>query len=410
MEFLYKGKIFQVLFAFALMFLFYGVKSHAQYLDDTWSVSVKSSESVKVNIDGSFRVSNIPVKDEFGHAGPGSNPDSLSDSFYRAIAMKDKGAAGDYKYAFSEPFQIIKSSTYFVQDLTFTNVPPPFPVELIIEVEKQTLTAIEETSQLTVTAKMTDGSLIDVTAGSKNTIYRTNAIDIAEVGPDGLVTANGPGVAYISVEYDKVIGVASITVSPDDELTTIQGFVQLVDETPVKGATVILKETGIFAVTDRDGSFQFLNAPTRLGNLTLNASAVVRKTEHFGSTQLLSFAPGGVTDAGVIHLKPGIWQIATYEGYEYFTLSNNNAEWGPGCKALCEELFPLSHGFRIDTCETDAAFFSGNCVQGAVPNVFDPDGNFVNYGKRVCRKLSDSCSTSNSWQNNVWTCSCLGSQ
>ncbi len=114
---------------------------------------------------------------------------------------------------------------------------------------------------------------------------------------------------------------------------------------------------------------------------------------------------GNEPDAVVGKVISSTWQKAVYEGFEYFVTSSNSAEWAPGCQAICETLYPTSTDSRIDTCNSDAAFFSFGCMQGVVPDVVDVNSNTINYGSGVCQNIG-GCSTSNTWQNNVWTCSC----
>ncbi|HEY3242236.1 MAG TPA: hypothetical protein VGM03_02705, partial [Phycisphaerae bacterium] len=54
--------------------------ARAQQLDASCTVTV-NGQTVRVNPDGSFGISNVAAPDVFGAGGPGTTPDFLSDDF-----------------------------------------------------------------------------------------------------------------------------------------------------------------------------------------------------------------------------------------------------------------------------------------------------------------------------------------
>ncbi len=290
-----------ILFTAMASVSFFSAGAFAQ-LDETWTITV-NGQSVQVNPDGSFKISNISAADLFGPGGPGTLADFLSDDFLRAVAVRTFN--GVTQYAFSEPFQITNGETFVIGPMTFTDFPPPFPDSLNIQVSEPVLAEIGQTTQLAVTGILADGGAIDVTLRSKWTVYRTSNPDIATVGQDGLVTAEGPGTAFITAVNEGATSVTKITVVPGDPLTTIEGFVMAEDGTPVDGADVNIQPMDLSAVTGFDGSFQISDVPTELGALSVDVtkSSSGGLLIGVGSRDITTFAPGMVTDIGIITMK-----------------------------------------------------------------------------------------------------------
>ena len=259
-----------------------------------------NGQSVNINSDGSFSISNIAAPDQFGLGGPGSSPDFLSDDFVRVVAICTRKNE-TVIYAFSEPFQIKQGETYVVGQLTVTQTPPPFPDTLRMSVDDPTLTAIGQTTQLHVTGVLVDGSEIDVTPRTAWTIYRTSNPDVATVGRDGLVTATGAGTVFTTAVNEGATAVKQILVVPGDPLTTVEGFVQLEDGTPVMGADVTL--LALSEITGFDGFFQITGVPTELGALSVRATISISGERFVGAKEITTFVKGGVTDAGIITVK-----------------------------------------------------------------------------------------------------------
>ena len=76
-----------ILYAITSIVFLFSTNILAQQLDETWTITV-NGQTVQVNPDGSFRISNVSAADQFGPGGPGTRPDFLSDDFIRAIATR----------------------------------------------------------------------------------------------------------------------------------------------------------------------------------------------------------------------------------------------------------------------------------------------------------------------------------
>ena len=271
--------------------------SKAQQLDDTWRVSV-NGQQVSVRPDGTFRIDNISSADQFGPGGPGTRPDFQSDEPMYLIGVSR--ANGVTRWAYSEPFRIDAGRTYLVGPLTITDVPPPLPAVINLDLGVPSL-VVSNTAQATVSGLLFDGmTSVDVTAGALGTNYRTSSAAIATVDADGLVTGNAAGRAFITARNGGVTSVRELIVTDvADPGTTVVGFVFDTSDNPVAGATVMIagQELGM-AVSAADGSFSIPNVPTVLGDLTVEAElfqGMVRLRDQRGP---LTPMPEGFTDAG----------------------------------------------------------------------------------------------------------------
>jgi hypothetical protein len=238
-------------------------------LDGTWKLSV-NGQTVQVNPDGSFRVPNVSAPDQFGPGGPGTAPDFLSDDYVRVIGTSTQG--GTNRYAFSEFFQVRQGQTTFINDLTFTDIPPRKPESLSILPETRVMTgALGETNQLRVIARFADGATNDVTPRTAGTSYRVSNPNIAMVTPDSALIGKARGVVYVTAVNEGASAVAQIAISPDDTLTTVVGTVVDTNGLPVARATVSAGALGMSAVTDAEGRFSIAGVPAGLGPLTVTA-------------------------------------------------------------------------------------------------------------------------------------------
>jgi len=167
------------------------------------------------------------------------------------------------------------------------------------------LTQLGQTTQATVIGTLSDGvTTLDVT--QLYTDYTTSNAAVATVNAAGLVTAAGPGQAFIAAMTDGAVSVAAMEVSLGDPLTTVAGFVALEDGTPVAGADVSLIDQVGTAVSGADGSFSIPGAATTLGPISAAADGVLGGSVYSGSSESVEPVPGGVTDLGVITLLPPV--------------------------------------------------------------------------------------------------------
>ncbi|HYO16889.1 MAG TPA: hypothetical protein VE685_27135 [Thermoanaerobaculia bacterium] len=271
-------------------------------LTQAWTVTV-NGQSVPVNPDGTFEVSDISADDRFGADGPGSFPDGLSDDFLRLVGISTEGDLT--RYVYSEPFQIRQGQTFVVGGLTFTEAPPPVPRSIRLTVEDRTLTRIGQATRVRAEATLADGRTLDVTPRGAWTSYGTSNPEIATIDQDGRVTATGTGLAFLTATNGGATAVARLDVVPGDPLTTVGGTVVLADGTPAGGARVEVVGLGRSAQSSADGSFAIPDIPTTLGTLGVAARAVVQGRLLTGRVAGLAPVPGGLTDAGLVTLDGG---------------------------------------------------------------------------------------------------------
>jgi hypothetical protein len=266
-------------------------------LDETWSVTV-NGQTVQVNPDGSFLIPNIAAPDQFGAGGPGTSPDFRSDDFLRVVGTKTVG--GVTLYAVGQPFQINSGQIFSIEEITITDRPPPLPASIEITAQPEVI-AVGESTQLAVTAELTDGSSLDVTPRAAWTIYRISNRALAGVGPNGLVTGLAPGSVFVTAVNEGATAVKRITVATGVVATTVEGFVQLEDGSAVAGALVTTLFGGS-ATTDATGFFSLpLVVPADEG-VVVRANAEIGGAFFAGTSELLAPVPAGVTDAGILTL------------------------------------------------------------------------------------------------------------
>ena len=273
----------------------------AQTIDETWTLSV-AGQTVQADADGGFRIPNITVPDLFGPNGPGTRPDFISEEFVRLTGYSAKD--GVTKYVYSEPFRINQREPFrlLIADLTFSDTPPPVPVSTIATADPQVLTEIGQTSQITVTATLGNGSLKDVSSINEYTIYRNSNPDIVHVDENGLVTARSEGMAFITAVTEGVTTVIQFDVSPGDPLTEVRGFVVDTSGNPVSDARISMPGLTGETTTDEDGGFSLGSIATIFGFSSVVAE-ITGDDPRFGAALDLRVVPGGFTDAGIIELK-----------------------------------------------------------------------------------------------------------
>ena len=285
----------------------------AQQLDEGWTLSA-GGRRVQANADGSFQIQNIPAPDRFGPGGPGTAPDFVSDDFVRVVGYKTVG--GITEYVFSEPFRITQGQTVTVNDLTFTNIPPPLPKAIHITADPALLTIIGQTSQLEVIATLADNSTIDVSPESAWTTYRSSNPDFATIDPNGLVTAIAPGVVFMTAINDGATGVVRVIISPDDPLTNVEGFCTTCRlASPVRNAIVRMPISGHITSTNESGFFSFTDVPTLIGlSVSVVTTDPILNQTFIGVVQGISPSPDLITDAGIIRLSPLSLQDSDNDG------------------------------------------------------------------------------------------------
>lgn len=278
-------------------------------LDETWAVTV-AGQSVFADSDGTFRVPNIATPDLFGSSGPGSAPDFLSDEWLRAIAVRTVDGANTWAYG--EPFRITAGQTFLVGDLTFTPEPPPVPVSLRITA---TLFQLEvgQTLPLTVLGLLADGvtevNLTSTAASApySGTTYRSSNQSVATVDANGVVIAEGRGLAFVTAVNEGATAVRRIEVVEQFTATTVEGFVRLADGAAASGASVDTDLGGV-TTTNSAGFFSLVQqVPNDVATLTALATIHVGGDSLFGNSGPLSIVLGGFTDAGIITVTEDVF-------------------------------------------------------------------------------------------------------
>jgi hypothetical protein len=281
-------------------------------LDHNWQVTV-AGQLVPVNPDGSFTIRNISAPDNFGPGGPGTPPDFVSDDFVRVIGQRDYH--GNMIYAFSEPFQIRSGTSFTVPGLTYTRIAPPAPESITAIPDNTLLTALGQTTQVRVWGTLANGTNTDLTARTLWTSYRSSNPAIATVDPDGVVTARGRGMVFITAVNDGATSVCQIDVSPGDLLTEVRGFIRDTNGVPASGIILNLVGFATPPVTSGvDGSFVFTNVPSGLGNFQIIGRLITSNAAFFVTSPILFPVPDGITDAGNLILKQGVAWIGAASG------------------------------------------------------------------------------------------------
>ncbi|MFQ5471835.1 MAG: carboxypeptidase-like regulatory domain-containing protein [Dehalococcoidia bacterium] len=304
-----------MLFVWFLLTTLLSGAASAQRLDETWTVSV-NGQTVPVNPNGTFRISNVAAPDLFGPGGPGTRPDFLSDDLLRltGLGLID----GVRSYVVSDFFQIRQGQVFIIGNLRISMTPPIVPDSIALTAVKPTLTAINQTTNVQVLASLSDGTTKDLSLRAEGTVYRTSNARVVTVGQDGLLTARGEGLAFITASNQGTTSVTRINVVPGDPLTQVIGFVELENGTPVAGASVTVSGTSSTATSGSDGSFAISGVPTQLGLLKVSASLEPSTGPSLaGSSEDVIPEPGGLTDAGVVVLKPvtGVKTTITFDEF-----------------------------------------------------------------------------------------------
>jgi len=281
-------------------------------LDGSWILTV-NGQSVQANPSGTFTIANIAAPDQFGAGGPGSVPDFLSDNFVRVRGVSTRG--GVTSYAMSECFRIRQRETFTVENLTITTTPPRDIESVRVSPDLPTLNGIGQTTQARVFATLAGGAVEDITEGNECITFRTSNTAIATIDANGLITARGNGLAFITAAVEGATAVAKLLVATGDPLTTISGMVALGDGAPVSGARVAVSGQPLVTTSGLDGSFIIPRVVTGLTQ-TLTVVAQMRRGSELLAGLAENVAPvrGGITDVGLITVASLTFADADQDG------------------------------------------------------------------------------------------------
>ena len=136
--------------------------------------------------------------------------------------------------------------------------PPPAPVLVSVALTGNVLlSAIGETSQLTLTASLSDGTTKDVTRDGRWTLADSR---VATVSADGLLTVVGLGRTFVSVSYANKNAGTSVTATPPGTFV-VSGRVREPGQGGVADAAVTDRATGRSASANQDGVFSLAALP-----------------------------------------------------------------------------------------------------------------------------------------------------
>ena len=140
------------------------------------------------------------------------------------------------------------------------NPTPPAPVVSSIALTGNVLlSAVGETSQLTLTASFSDGTTKDVTREGRWTIGDARVLTFS---PDGLITIVGLGRTFVSATYANKNALSRVTATPPGTYV-ISGRVREPGQGGVLDATVVDRATGLSGVANRDGLFSLASLPAQ---------------------------------------------------------------------------------------------------------------------------------------------------
>ncbi len=265
--------------------------AQTQRIDETWTVTV-GGQTVFPNPDGSFRVPNIIAIDTVG--------DGISDDFLRVIAI-GIGPGGQAKYASSDPFRLSRGETFRTEALTFSD--NPFDLVRSLRIQAPDELDVGNTATLVTTATLSDDREVDVSSVFDGTNYRSSNPAILRISADAEIIGVGDGVALIIASNGGAATTKRIRVGQTVLSTTIRGFVQFEDGTPVVGGEAKTLE-GEITFTAPDGAFQIPVIRESPSSLRVVGNLVLDNVEHRGASQLLPLVRNGVTDVGIVVLKP----------------------------------------------------------------------------------------------------------
>jgi hypothetical protein len=195
----------------AVMLLSAAIPTIAQ-LNENCTVSVLN-RNVQAGPDGTWVLTNIPVGQGLVRA--------------RATCVLN----GQTRFGQSDLFTVPLNGSVTLQPITF-GVVTPIPDSLALTAPTTNLGQVGATTQLTITARYSNGSSLDVTSSSAGTTYTSSNPAIATVSANGLVTAVTGGFALISAFNEGTVGTVSIRVgipptititSPTPNTTVVEG-------------------------------------------------------------------------------------------------------------------------------------------------------------------------------------------
>ncbi|MBL9119371.1 MAG: VCBS repeat-containing protein [Phycisphaerae bacterium] len=263
-----------------------------------WTFS-GGGQSVETGPAAAFVLENVGAGDMWGPGGPGTPADGVSDSPIQLVGQQVVN--GITRYAYTLPFYVTDGATQIVPELVVLDVPPLMPVSIAVTGPDTLM--VGESGAVTVIAKMNDGTTRDVTSSEEWTTYVTSNPAVATVDPNGVITGQKTGVAFVTATSGSSSTTLRILVLSELLPTTVVGVVTTEAGDPFGGA-VVSSGFGTTAVSAADGSFSIeAMVPSRASGTTVSAAATIRGQTYSGSSVAL-IVPNGYSDAGQIVLTP----------------------------------------------------------------------------------------------------------
>jgi hypothetical protein len=288
-----------------------------------------NGQTIEAEPDGSFVISNVAVPDV-------QAPFNLGDDYLRIIGVLPTNQGTQYGcpmddwtlYLFTETaFQMTPGGQYVLEpgQVDIRCNPPPLPesIEVVAECTNPNdpltcgpVIPTGTTRPLKTTATLTDGTEPDVSLPNQWTTYRTSNGGIARVvestcngQPCVQVEAVSPGTAFITASNGGATSVKQVFITRPGEAinTTVEGFVQHPDGSPVQNAMVSVQLYGGSPIPS--GSDGFFSIPLILPEAALATGIVVEavlETEamtEVGISPTLTPIADGITDAGIIVIE-----------------------------------------------------------------------------------------------------------
>ncbi len=251
---------------------------------------------------GGFVVRNIPVVDRFGSNGQDTDPDGFSDEFVRITGVS---SLGETLYATSECFRVEQDVNYIIRSLAISPAPPVIVEETALSADTPVLNETSQQTQMLLDGTLSDQSHVNLHDSNECVTYQTSNSTVATVDRSGILTANGPGIAYVTAIVEGITSITRMLVVPEGtELTTVTGTVQLEDGTPVFGAQVSVVGQPISRTTGLDGSFEIAGVAAFVDReLSLVARLNQGGSVLTGSVAGIEAVPGGLTNAGLTTVR-----------------------------------------------------------------------------------------------------------
>jgi len=273
-------------------------------------------------------------------------------------------------------------------DLVFRDTPFPTTSAIRAVADNPVLTAIGQTTVVRVIALLSDSTQKEVTGRGFGSTYLTSNPNVATVDAQGVVTATGAGSVLITVNNEGATAVTRIAVSPAGLLTTVEGLVQYDDGSPAIGATLVIPGHGDTLITSSDGRFSITGVLSSLGPFRVRAYQIVNNQLRLGVTGRLRTITGGVTDAGIIVIKPttnfvywttpvsGSWTDATKWSTGRVPSANDNVFIGVPGNITVTHSSPSATTIKSLVCDEDF-ILSGNNSFSSIADSSEIAGNLT---------------------------------